>query len=115
MSSRVYPDDGSRFTYRLDGINIRSAGGAQAVIFTDQAATTRAAIRYHDGSGTPGGLVPNSALTVDDSSQIPLFWGPAGAEVLWTRVSGGPSSPLYPRSRPSQTDVDLALALAIAL
>jgi hypothetical protein len=115
VSRKVFPDEGSRLAYRLEGGAFKPAPGAPVVVYSSPAGTTRADIRYHDGTATPGAAVTDSTLVVDAASTVPLFWGPEGADAVWVRVSGGPLTPVSVRNESLQTDVNLALALGIAL
>ena len=115
MSRKVFPDEGSRLAYRLEDGVIKPAVGAVVVVYASASGSARANILAHDGSATPGAPIPNSALAVDSSSLVPLFWGPAGATELWVRVSGGPLTPVGVRTESVQNDVNLAIALSIAL
>lgn len=86
------PDAGSRLVYIPSGPALRSAAGTSAVVYTDAAGTTLADIASYDGTGTPGPSIGGSQITVDTSSQLPLFWFPDGVDTVYVAANGGPVS-----------------------
>lgn len=97
MARLLFPDEASRLVYRINGADIETAQGAQAIFYTDPAATTPADLREYDGTLTPGDVIPSSALTVGGASLLPLFWGPDEADTLYARVDLGPITAVYAR------------------
>jgi hypothetical protein len=89
----IGPDANSRLVYAVAGTRLQPAVGATAVVYSDAAGTVLADIAaYQPGNpGTPGAVISGSTVTVDATSQLPLFWFPAsGADTLYVKVDGGP-------------------------
>lgn len=63
-----------------------------AVVYLDEAMTTLADILDEDGVA-----VPDSTLTIDSFSQLPIFQFPDDVRIVWVSIDGGPAWPLYPR------------------
>jgi hypothetical protein len=91
MARLLGPDANSRLVYALVGGSLASTAGKTATIYSDAAGTLLADIATYDGTQTPGAVITGSVLTVDSTSQLPLFWFPAsGADTLYAKVAGGP-------------------------
>lgn len=95
MARLIFPDEGSRLTYRMVGSGkpFLSAAGGTARIYADAAGSTLADIQTVQGVTIQG-----STLTVTAASQLPLFKGPDGADTVWASVDGGPLAPVYARA-----------------
>jgi hypothetical protein len=61
-------------------------------MYTDAAGTVLALINTYDGTGVPAGLIAGSTVTVDSSSQLPLFWFPDSVDTIYAKVN--PSGPV---------------------
>ncbi|MEO3931166.1 hypothetical protein ABGB07_46105, partial [Micromonosporaceae bacterium B7E4] len=85
------PDMGSRYAYTSTGA---PAAGASAIVYANSGGTILADIRVYDGSGTPGGTIVGSAVTVDAHGLLPLFWFPDGVDRVWVSAAGGPVTPV---------------------
>lgn len=83
------PDASGRLVYTPSGGSLRVAAGKTAIVYAAASGSTLADIRAYDGTGTPGATISGSTLTVDDDSQLPLFWFPDGADQVWVSVAGG--------------------------
>lgn len=93
----LFPDEGSRLAYRVNGGYLGALPAATAVFYTDAAGTALADLRAYNGTTTVGAAVSGSALLVDENSLLPLFWGPDGVDTLYVRLNGGPASPVLAR------------------
>lgn len=93
MARLMFPDEGSRLVYRVDGAVLGSAANLAVTLYSDAAGAALADLRTEAGA-----VVPGSALLVDATSRLPIFQGPDGVDTLYARVSGGPVSPVYARS-----------------
>jgi hypothetical protein len=71
---------------------LQPAVGKTATVYSDAAGTVLADIAAYDPDhpATPGAAIPGAAVTVDDTSQLPLFWFPADTDTLYVTVNGGP-------------------------
>lgn len=93
MARLLYSDPGSHLVYQLSGRDLRSAVGRVGTVYSDAAGTVLADIAEYDPNAptTPGPVITSSQLTVDTTSRLPWFWGPAaGDDTLWVTVNGGP-------------------------
>lgn len=95
MARLTFPDEGSRLVFRTSGAGkpLLSAAGGTATIYSNEAGTTLADIQTRDGVTVAG-----SVLSVNATSQLPLFLGPDGVDQLWASVDGGPLAPVYSRA-----------------
>lgn len=87
----LFPDDRVALRVSTAGGPLASASGATVLVYADPAGTQLADIT--DRTGAP---IAGSALTVDDASMVPEFYGPDGEEQLWVTVGGGPVSLVNP-------------------
>lgn len=91
MTRLIGPDANSRLVYSVSGARLMAAPNDTATVYSDAGGTVLADIAIYDGTNTPGSAIAGSALTVDSTSQLPLFWFPAdGTDTLWVKVAGGP-------------------------
>jgi hypothetical protein len=93
MARLLYSDPGSHLVYQLSGRDVLSAAGRVGTVYEDAAGTVLADIATYDPStpAVPGPVIGSSQLTVDSTSRLPWFWGPAsGQDELWVTVNGGP-------------------------
>jgi hypothetical protein len=93
MARLLYSDPGSHLVYQLSGRDILSGAGRIGTLYEDAAGTVLADIATYDPAtpNTPGAVIGSSQLTVDTTSRLPWFWGPAsGQDELWVTVNGGP-------------------------
>lgn len=87
-----FPSTDDRLAYETHGPNLPflSQAGKTVVIYSNEAGSVLADIVNDEGAAIAG-----SSLTVDNNSQIPQFYGPVGAEVLYARLNGGTPYPIY--------------------
>lgn len=94
MTERIIgPDLNSRLAYVPAPGALLSAAGMDAVVYANPTGSTLADIQIYNGTGTPGGPVPGSTLTVDSDSLIPLFWFPVDTDIVYIEVNGGTRTP----------------------
>lgn len=90
MARLTGPDAADRFCYSLRADDsIGTAAGLPAVVYTDAGGTTLANILTVGGAAISG-----SAVTVDETSLLPLFQYPDGVATVYISVNGGPVSPV---------------------
>lgn len=89
----LYSDPGSHLVYQLSGRDMLGAVGRVGTLYEDSAGTILADIAEYVPAtpNTPGPVIASSQLTVDSTSRLPWFWGPAsGLDTLYVTVNGGP-------------------------
>ena len=89
----LYSDPGSHLVYQLSGRDLGNAVGRVGTLYEDAAGTVLADIAEYVPAtpNTPGPVIASSQLTVDSTSRLPWFWGPAsGLDTLYVTVHGGP-------------------------
>lgn len=93
MARLLYSDPGSHLVYQLSGRDLGNAVGRVGTLYEDSAGTVLADIAEYVPAtpNTPGPVIASSQLTVDSTSRLPWFWGPAsGLDTLYVTVHGGP-------------------------
>lgn len=96
MARLLGPNGSDRLVYASVGTALVGAPGATAIVYSNAAGTTLADIATYDGTGTAGASIAGSALTVDSTSQLPLFWFPDSTDTVYVRVNGGPATAIGP-------------------
>lgn len=90
MSERLLgPDLNGRLAYVPAGGSLLSAAGLSVVVYASASGSTLADIQIYNGTSTPAGPVPNSTLTVNSDSFIPLFWFPVNTDTVYVEINGG--------------------------
>lgn len=89
MARLLGPDLNSRLAYVPAAGVLSSAAGMPAVVYANPTGSTLADIQIYNGTSTPAGPVPNSTLTVNSDSFIPLFWYPENVDTVYIEVNGG--------------------------
>jgi hypothetical protein len=109
MTVFLWPEEGDRLCTLVS--SGQPAGSRTAVLYLDAAATQLAAIRVYNGTGTPGALIANSQITLDQYGMQPYYWGPdfpTGTQPqLYIVVnSTGPAVALAPQGNPRLTALE---------
>lgn len=93
MARYTFPQNRLLAAAPTGGTGLAATNGLLVRVYSDSAATMLADIQT-----LVGGAIPNSELTVDSTSQLPLFLGPDGVGTLYVRaVAGGPISTINAR------------------
>lgn len=79
----------ARLTFPNDTSALRFT--TSAVLYADPACTALADVQYIGGAPIPG-----SKIDADATGSLPLFLGPSGATVVYTRTPSGQVETLYP-------------------
>lgn len=93
MARLIGPDEASREVKTIVGRTFRSKAGRPAQLWADEAATVPADVLNLDGSA-----IPNSTVTIDANSMLPLMQFPEGVDTIYVQVDGGPVWPVYART-----------------
>lgn len=92
MARLTFPSD--RLVYKAStfaGSGFASSAGSTATVYADAAGTTLADVQNLDGSANA-----TATFTVDSTSRLPLFLGPAnGADTLYVKIDAGPVTAIY--------------------
>lgn len=98
MARLLFPDEGSRLVYRVNGAALAAAPGLAVAFYNEAGATSLADIRAYDGTATPGAVITGSTVAADGFSRIPFFWGPDGVDTIYASTPNGPVSLVYART-----------------
>lgn len=115
MARLLGPNGPDRFVYHLDGSAIVGNPGDSAILYLDADGETLADIAEYDPDDpeTPGGSIADSTVTIDGSSQLPLFWFPNSVDTLYVSADGGALWPITAADDPRLDAVEALAAAAI--
>lgn len=92
MARLTFPSD--RLVYKAStyaGSAFSSSSGSTATVYSDAGGTTLADVQNIDGSANV-----TATFTVDSTSRLPLFLGPAnGTDTLYVKIDAGPVTAIY--------------------
>lgn len=116
MARLLGPNGPDRFVYHLgDGAAVVGNPSDDAVLYLDADGEDLADIAEYDPEDpeTPGGSIAGSTVTVDATSQLPLFWFPDGVDTLYISVAGGALWPITAADDPRLDAVEELATAAI--
>ncbi|MFI5852272.1 glycine-rich domain-containing protein [Micromonospora chalcea] len=93
MARLIGPDEASRVVQTIVGGVFRGKATRPVQLWADQAATVPANVLTLAGQA-----IPNSTVTVDATSMLPLIQFPDNVDVIYATCDGGPAWPVYART-----------------